>query len=117
MTIERLEWGLTGAVPAGSTAAWGARLIVTQDGYVDLVPDRMGAVGQDKDTFLALLDEAFPVTRLRRDIAGLLAGGEMDTRQGKEFVLYRDERLEVHADTNGSAGYCYVAAWLRTGSE
>ena len=124
MTAVRPAWGLPHVVPDDAIAAWGARLIVTQQGAVDLVPDRMGSDGGGQSAVLmALLNARFPYSMLRDTISTLLKGLrvregdmwvkiQMHTREPEDFILFMDDRLVVHANTNGSAGYCYVTAWL-----
>ena len=110
MPLPRLEWGLAEAVPEDAVAAWGARAIVNQDGYVDLVPDRI-----DRKGTLAIFDRLnaeYPLVELRDALRDLLASGLMNTRVHSEpWVLYQSDTLTVVADTRGSAGYCYLAAW------
>jgi hypothetical protein len=36
----------------------------------------------------------------------------MHTRVAEEFTLHADEVVEVKANTNASAGYCYVVAYF-----
>lgn len=110
---DTLPYGLNDAVPTGARTAWGARLIVTQDGHVDLVPDRQGCAGVDRDAFLTLLGEQFPAEAMFAKLRELLVTRQMDTRTAGDFVLFRSDRLEVHANTNGSGGYCYVAAFAK----
>lgn len=110
---DHVPFGLDQAVPTTARTAWGARLIVDQTGYVDFVPDRQGLAGEDRATFLALLAEQFPVEALRNAVGDLLRTGEMSTRDAKDFTLHQSADLEVHANTNASAGYCYITAWKR----
>ena len=114
-------WGLKYVAPEDAIAAWGARLIVTQDGTVDLVPDRQGTDGgPHSQEILAELNKRFAWGQLSAVIRELLVGirfpdGErvrMGTREEEDFILYLDDRLVIHANTNASAGYCYVTAWL-----
>lgn len=106
-------WGLTYVVPDDAIAAWGARLIVTQDGHVDMVPDRQGGDGgPHAQELLDLLTERFRPTVLKDTIRELLSTYEMHTREAEDFTLYLDDRICVHANTNASAGYCYVTTWL-----
>ena len=109
MTLPRLQWGLAGAVPPDATGAWGCRAIVTQDGHVNLVPDRTGQQGST--LIYHLLDTQFPPTQLTESLARLLRSAKMSTRRQEQFELYKSASLTVAADTLASAGYCYVAAW------
>lgn len=107
-------WGLAYVVPEDAIAAWGARLIVTQDGYeVDMLPDRQGGDrGPHTEELFDLMEERFSIKDLRETIRELLKEYTMQTRQDEDFILYLDDRVVVHANTRGSAGYCYVTAWL-----
>jgi hypothetical protein len=109
MPLARLQWGLADAVPPDATGAWGCRAIVTQDGHIDLVPDRAGQQGTT--LIYHLLDTQFPIIRLTGDLARLLRSGQMSTRRREQFELYKSATLTVAADTLASAGYCYIAAW------
>lgn len=109
---ERLPYGQDYLVPETSPGAWGARMIVDQRGHVDFVPDRQGAAG-DSDRVFDALDERLPLPVLREKISNLLRSGEMQTRVAADLRLYDDDVVEVHANTNASAGYCYVTAWLK----
>lgn len=106
--------GVLNVYAEGAPTAWGARLIVDQDGYVDFVHDRQGAAGVDRDQFLDLLNAEFPISDLRGEIRTLLSDGRMNTRVGNHFVLHKTDTIVVHADTRGSGGYCYVIAVART---
>ena len=107
--MEKLRFGLSNAVPGDATSAWGARAIVTQTGDVDFLPDRQDRVGTDE--IFRRLDAQFPMPELIAAIRELLASYRMNTRQGEQFALYRSDDLDVAASTNGSGGYCYIAAW------
>ncbi len=112
MTVKP-AWGLSYVIPENAVAAWGMRLIVTQQGDVDMVPDRQGGdAGPHTAELLALLDQRVPLRQLNDTISTLLKGFQMHTRAAEDFILHMDDRLCIHANTNGSAGYCYVTAWL-----
>lgn len=98
----------------GSPTAWGARLLVNQNGYVDFVHDRQGAAGVDRPQFLDLLNAEFPLGDLTREMGMLLRDGRMQTRQRGHFIVHKTNAIVVHADTHGSGGYCYVIAVART---
>jgi hypothetical protein len=112
MPLPRLQWGLPDAVPPNATGAWGCRAIVTQDGHVDLVPDRVDQQGSA--VICDLLDSQFPPAKLTESLAALLRSGQMSTRRRERFELYESATITVAADTFASAGYCYVAAWTTT---
>jgi hypothetical protein len=110
---------LNSAIPDTATGAWGCRAIVTQTGGVDIVHDRQDFKG-NPDVLQALTDR-YPLPDLVADIGWLLRRRLMSTRHQEAFVLYEDDRpqdgclLTVVADTNASAGYCYVAGWVVPG--
>jgi hypothetical protein len=108
-------WGLTAAIPADAPAAFGARLIVTQDGTTDLLFDRMDIGGEDRADRQRLADllNAGRLRAMRDVVEDLLASFIMDTRKGEPFVIFEDDGVLAVANTNGSAGYCYVSAWLK----
>lgn len=107
-------YGLARVIPDNATAAWGARAIVSQNGTFDLPPDRQGLDGPDKDRLLVLLNERLPGRELQDIIRGLLRDDIMRTREAEDFILYMDDDIVMHANTNASAGYCYITAWLAT---
>lgn len=109
--LTPLRWGQNQVLPDNATAAWGARLIVSQDGYVDFVPDRSDSTG-DTDALYPLLEERCGLQATREIISDLLKSRLMDKRVGDDFILYLDDQVCIHANTNGSAGYCYVTAWI-----
>lgn len=106
--------GVLNVYAEGSPTAWGARLIVNQDGYVDFVPDRQGAAGVDRPEFLDRLNDRFDLQALKTALRNLLLDGKMHTRTAETFILHKDDDIIVHADTRGSGGYCYVIAVART---
>jgi hypothetical protein len=124
-----LSFGYNQGLPTGVAAAWGARLIATQDGGLDFLGNRQSfydgpdgdqskgdAVGQwingtTEETTNALDGAPFKIAlETARD---LLKSGRMSTREAQEFRLYEDETGVIVANTNASAGYLYVAAWLK----
>jgi len=109
MPLPRLAYGLADAVPPTATSAWGCRAIITQDGHIDLVPDRIDRQGPA--AILDLLNAEFPPASLTSTLAGLLRSGQMNTRAPQQFILHQSASLTVIADTLASAGYCYLAAW------
>jgi hypothetical protein len=109
-TALSLSSGQPQVLPDTATAAWGARMIVTQTGDVDFLPDRADRAG-DPDGW-PVLEERCSLRVVKSIIADLLRSGLMQTRQGADIILYQDELVTVHANTNGSYGYCYVTAWV-----
>jgi hypothetical protein len=111
--IPRLAWGLARAVPEDALGVWGCRAIVTQDGFVDLVPDRTDQAGSE--IIFDILTAEFPTAKLRQTLGDMLRSGQVNTRRAGQFDIYRSSRLVVVGNTNASAGHCYLAAW--TGME
>ena len=78
-----LTFGYNAGLPDG-TVAWGARLIVTQDGHVDFVHDRQGTIGAEEPRrrLLAYLNgNDIPI---ERRIADMLQRGVMRTSVAQE---------------------------------
>lgn len=111
--MKQLAYGLSSSVPKTATAAWGARLIVTANGYVDFVPDRIDAVGnpEARADLFDKLSTTIPTATLTKIISSKLLSRELDTREAREVVLFDDDGVKVVADTLASAGYLYIAAW------
>lgn len=108
-----MEFGLRDAVPDGALAAWGARWIVTQDGTVDMVPDRQSCVGESKEQDeLVLWLNGGALQQAKWQAEWQLGTGELSTRERKRVELFRDAVGLVVGDPQASAGYLYVAAWL-----
>lgn len=110
-----LGFGYGRGVPDDVHTAWGARLIVTQDGTTDFLHDRQDLVARDdatKDELIEFLNGG-GIAAVRHWIEGLLRDYTMKTREEEEFRC--DEFIggaTAVANTNASAGYCYVAVWL-----
>lgn len=112
-SVITVPYGLGHVIPDTALAAWGMRAIVRQDGGFDILGDRMGTDGgpHSRD-LLMLLNQRLPMDEVR-DICGeFLIEGIMHTREAEDFILYSDDVLTVHANTNASAGYLYITAWL-----
>jgi hypothetical protein len=107
-----LAFGYHRGLPAGRSVAWGARLIVDQAGHVDLVPDRQSAIGPGEplERLLRHLNRMSP--GLQQLISDLLRSGAMHTRRAEELVVHQDDVVVIKANTNASAGYCYVVAYF-----
>jgi len=108
-------YGLQGAVEPGSTAVWGARFIVNQDGHVDLPHDRHKVVystPKDRDRLLDSLQAVYPLGKLHQRISQGLVEREIDTRVAADIILVENEDVRMVGNTNGSAGYFYVTAYL-----
>lgn len=108
-----LAYGAHQYMLPGLKAAWGARLIVTQQGDVDLVPDRQDVAGDPQlmGRTKAWLDHGALSTTLA-NIADGLRCGNINTREERGHWLYEDDRGIALGNTNASAGYMYVIAWL-----
>ncbi len=112
-TAPRPAFGLHSVIPDDALAAWGMRMIVTQRGDADIVPDRMGSdEGPHSQRLLDLLNERVRLPEVRDMVGELLRAHVMVTTKGEDFILYMDDEITVHANTNASFGYCYVTAWL-----
>jgi hypothetical protein len=107
-----LQFGYNAGLQEGRTVAWGARLIVTQDGHVDFVHDRQSLIGPDEPR-RRLLDylngNDIPI---ERRIADMLQRGVMRTSVAQEFTVCTDGVVVIKANTNASCGYCYVVAYF-----
>jgi hypothetical protein len=107
-----LTFGYNAGLPEGRTVAWGARLIVNQDGRVDFVRERQSVIGAD-EPLQRLLDHLnandIPI---ERRIADMLQRGVMRTSVTQDFTIYADGVVIVKANTNASHGYCYVVAYF-----
>jgi hypothetical protein len=109
---KKLAYGPINTVPEGAAAAWGARLIVSQDGWVDIVHDRQDLIAADSESNAALI-VALTNSTWKRDLVTKLQTGEVDTRNGADVVVYEDDEIKVAGNSNGSYGYFYIAAWLK----
>jgi hypothetical protein len=108
-----LRFGYTRGLPEGTETAWGCRAVVTDDGTVHVVQDRISAVGPQIDRLVEHLDR-LPFHRSWRSRAGeLRRAGVMDTRVDEEFALYADDVVVIKGNTQASAGYLYVCAYFR----
>ena len=96
---------------------WKARFIVTQDGHVDLPPDRHNVVGiEDTAKRLAFLDDmskVFPPDALFKVIRSKLVSGEIKTREAADVVLMDDSGWRFVGNSNASAGYFYLWAFKK----
>jgi hypothetical protein len=113
-TAEKLSWGASRLVPDGVEAAWGARLIVNQEGWVDLVPGRQSAIGSNHGiaTLLGYLNGGANKKWMAR-LEEMLRAGEVRVNQSADVTVYEDATLVVRGNTNASHGYFYLAAWLK----
>lgn len=112
MSVERLGFGYNPGL-GDADVAWGARLIIRQDGYVDFVPDRQDMIGtpERKQELLAWLNK-YVKKHPEEELSAMLRNNELSTRENKEVVLYDDGKLIVLGNPNASGGYFYmVARW------
>lgn len=100
-------------IPEGTEVAWGARLIVTQNGGVDLPPGRSSMIGSSEQvaSFAVALTNLLPANMLMKVISSKLRSGEINTREGREVVIIEDEGIRIVGSSRGSAGYFYVSAY------
>lgn len=111
MSDLSLRFGANALIPADVSAVWGARLIVSQDGMVDLVHDRQSFAGDEKvgDVLCDKLNRS----SWRSNLAEMLRNYAVRTDQAEDVTVYEDDSILVRGNTNGSCGYFYVAAWLK----
>jgi hypothetical protein len=101
---------------------WKGRLIIKQDGYVDLPPDRQEIEGPSdtnaRRKFIDLLNDATPQAMLFGIIKEKLKSGEIRTRERNDVVLYDREHEGTHwlitGNSNASHGYFYAEARIVT---
>ncbi len=109
-----LAFGYNAGLPYHTDGAWGCRLIVTQDGTTDFLADRTDAFGDDRGRLFDLLEAKYPLKKLRSDVEAGLKTYLISTRKADEVVLYEDDDMKVLGNSNASAGYFYVAAFLKS---
>jgi hypothetical protein len=110
-----LAFGLNKELPAGATAAWGARWIFPND----MLPDRQDFAGMETPAGVKL--------KAWLNGVGIRKAKDMAERLDKQGSLYRDENrtATLYEDLTGvivgnpqaSHGYLYVAAWLKEEDE
>lgn len=111
--VTMLKFGYTRGLPEGTETAWGCRAVVTDDGTVHVVQDRVSTFGPQIDRLREHLDH-LPFHRSWQSRAGeLLRAGTIDTRVDEEFVLYEDDLVVVKGNAQNSGGYLYVCAYFR----
>lgn len=110
-TTDTLKFGLRDVVPPDARAAWGARLIYPDD----VLADRTDCIGAAHDR-----QELLDYLRLHVGERPWERAREMDERRelrstsSETVTLFEDERCIVRANPNGSGGYLYAAAWLKS---
>ena len=107
----------TWEVPDSVTFAWGARLIITQQGDTDLLWDRQGATAEVAPaawTSLSNWLDGGAIKHARSALSQMLAEYRLSTRETREVVLYGDDKGIIMGNPRSSAGYCYILAYLTT---
>jgi hypothetical protein len=107
-----LSFGYNAGLPEGVRSAWGARLIVGQDGYVDLVHNRTDFFPEGDWTELREWLNGGVLRKALDTLSDKLKAYEVRTREAAEVTLYEDAYGKVVGNTNASHGYFYVAAYL-----
>lgn len=111
MTTPKIGWGSPHVIPEdGVSATWGARAIITGN-FLDIVSDRQGADGPEVDELVRRLNGGI-IRELRGLVPELLNSYVMRSNEAEDFILYHDDAVIVHGNTNGSYGYLYLTAWL-----
>jgi hypothetical protein len=97
------------------TAAWGCRAIVNSGGMVDVLPDRQGCFGDEQAVteLIEQLNTGGLGDRWRAEASRLLVDGTLRGDTGREVELLDEDGVRVVANTNGSAGYLYVIAYVK----
>jgi len=113
-SAKDMEFGLKHQIPNDAVCGWGARAI--QNGFeIDLLWDRQDcfAIGKDAEKLLkAVINERFN-SILRETYRKKYAEGLLNGHEDKLETLYEDGGLVIVANTNGSCGYVYLAAWVK----
>lgn len=111
------EFGLWNELPEdGVRYAWGARALLER-GEMDILYDRQSWMDDDSRD---LMREMAPILnntvlpKVRRMVKKLCDTGVMETDYEELFELYDDGNVIVLGNTNGSCGYLYLLAVLRT---
>ena len=115
-SITPLEFGLNHGAPETPTA-WGARLIIEQQGHTDLLHDRQDSYGPEKEKLVRYLN-THVLTRLLTVILPKALKDNTLKVDGKDCAtFFKDSVVEVRGNPNGSYGYLYVRAWFRKDAE
>lgn len=115
MALDKLTFGLSGAVPENAKAAWGARAIFHQGragrkASFDLVWDRLDIKALSPEDKELLID--------RLDGGGLQAArqafakADLEPWESRVITLYEQKGCKIVANPKGSYGYVYLAAWI-----
>ena len=119
MSEKRLEFGYNRGLPATADTAWGARAILSRNGYVDILWDRQGRFGAEKDIarLVARLNGKAQgkglLARAKKRVASLVKAGDMSPSDDHEFVLFEDATVKIVGNPMRSYGYLYIAAFYK----
>jgi len=85
---------------------------------MDFLRDRQSTAGEKEpvDKLLSLLNGGI-IAQAQAVYSELVAIGEIDRAEANQVTLYEDDEAKFVANTRGSYGYVYVAAWLKRGEE
>lgn len=104
--------------PTEAPAAWGARAIEDRKGF-SLLHDRQQGAG-DKEVLRALGKKLNGGILRKAQKAWEKIQDETcwtrHTTEG-EHVLYEDDEIVMKGNTNGSCGYVYIVAYLKTDND
>jgi len=113
-SAKDMEFGLRHHIPEDAVCGWGARAI--QNGFeIDLLWDRQDcfAIDENAEKLLkAVINERFD-SILRETYRKKYNEGLLNGHEDKLETLYEDRGIVIVANTNGSCGYVYLAAWVK----
>lgn len=110
--LPPLDYGWNSVLPATATAAWGARMILSERG--GLVHNRQSAVyanEADRKELTERLNNG-GLAKAREEIGRLIDMGRLNSRTREDIVFFEDQELMIIGNTNGSS-YIYVTAFLK----
>lgn len=106
-----LTFGYNQGMPVGVDTAWGARAILSSDGYIDIPPDRQQVVGIRKELLIGYLNDEFNMGHLRQKVKEEVQPWEEDST----YTLFEDDIVSVKCRAAG--GYLYLCAYLNHNEE
>jgi hypothetical protein len=112
---NEMTFGLVNEIPKDSPSGWGARAI-QKGSCLDIVWDRQDVFAVDEahhNVLSLLLNRAGMFEHIQGKYAELYNSGKLQGNQAGTEVLFEDHALVVVANTNGSYGYVYLAAYLK----
>jgi hypothetical protein len=110
--VVNLSFGLHRAIPEDVDTAWGARWIFPDDRVRDR-QDLRGPAATELKNWL----NGGAVLRAKANAREFAAQGIISSRSSETVTLFSDDRGVVVGNPNGSYGYLYVAAWLKSPPE